>query len=383
MTLSACANPLDGPPRAERILVIRLGALGDVARTMPAVERLARLYPRAQLSWLVEPAARPLVALGPSVDEILVFPRDRFVRAFRRGHWLRVASEARQMARTLREREFDLVVDFHGLLKSGVLSRLTGAPIRVGWAAPTGREGSQWAATHRARMRPGRWSRHERNAALVSYLGTPFGAASERRTAPDSGIRVDPASGAALRTQFLSHGPGVVLHPGSSRGTPYKRWPASNFVSLAQALCEASGRPCLITAGPDSVEQEIAQRIVQEAGPSAEMAPGDGTLDELVALLSAAPLVVAGDSGPLQLAAVLGTPVVQILGPTDPVENAPHPSASSRVLRVPPPCSPCRSGCSEAPCMRAVDVESVLAAALDVLGDSRPNPVAQSFGTPQ
>ena len=383
MTLSACVNPLDGPPRAERILVIRLGALGDVARTMPAVERLARAYPRARLSWLVEPAARPLVALGPAVDEVLVFPREGFVRAFRRGHWLRLASEARQIARTLRERRFDLVVDFHGLLKSGVLSRLTRAPIRVAWAAPAGREGSQWAATHRARMRPGRWSRHERNDALVSYLGAPFGSESELRTAPNSVIHVDPESRAALRTQFSIHGAGVVLHPGSSRGTPYKRWPASNFVSLAQALFEASGRPCLITAGPDPVEQEIAQRIVEEAGASAEIAPGNGTLAELVALLSEAPLVVAGDSGPLQLAAVLGTPVVQILGPTDPVENAPHPSARSRVLRVPPPCSPCRKGCSEAPCMRAVDVESVLAAALDLLRDSRPNPANQSLGMPQ
>ena len=383
MTLSACANPLDGPPRAERILVIRLGALGDVARTMPAVECLARAYPRARLSWLVEPAARPLVALGPAVDEVLVFPRQRLVRAFRKGHWLRLVSEARQVVRTLREGQFDLVVDFHGLLKSGVLSRLTRAPIRVAWAAPAGREGSQWAATHRARMRPGRWSRHERNAALVSYLGVQVGLESETQAASDSGICVDPASRGALRTQFSDHGPGVVLHPGSSRGTPYKRWPVSHFVSLAHALREASGRPCLITAGPDSFEQEIAQRIVREAGASAEIAPGDGTMVELVALLSEAPLVVAGDSGPLQLAAVLGTPVVQILGPTDPVENAPHPSAPSRVLRVPPPCSPCRSGCSEAPCMWAVDVDSVFAAALDLLRGSHLNSVAEPFGISQ
>ncbi len=380
MTLSACANPLERPPRAERILVIRLGALGDVARTMPAVARLAKIYPRARLTWLVEPAARPLVALGSQVDEVLVFPRDRFVRALRRGHLLRLVSETRQIARTLREGRFDLVVDFHGLFKSGVLSRLTQAPTRVAWAAPTGREGSQWAATHRAKMRPGRWSRHERNAALVSYLGADARDESSPQTAPNSGIRIDLASQAVLRTQFSADGLGVVLHPGSSGGTPYKRWPASHFVSLAQALREASGRPCLITAGPDSAERHIAQRIAQEAGASAEIAPGDGTLAELVALLGQAPLVVAGDSGPLQLAAVLGTPVVQILGPTDPVENAPHPYAPSRVLRVPPPCSPCRSGCSAAPCMRAVDVESVLAAALDLLHGARQNPAAPPVG---
>ncbi|MCH2187978.1 glycosyltransferase family 9 protein [Myxococcota bacterium] len=380
LTLSACANPLERPPRAERILVIRLGALGDVARTMPAVARLAKLYPDARISWLVEPAAQPLVNLGPAVDEVLVFPRDRFVRAVRRGHFLQLVSEARQVARTLREGQFDLVIDFHGLLKSGILSLLTRAPIRVAWAAPTGREGSQWAATHRAKMHPGRWSRHERNAALVSYLGDSGGAGSDFQGSNDAGIRVDPEASAALRTELSMRGAGVVLHPGSSRGTPYKRWPVSHFVALARALRQASGRPCLITSGPDRVEQDIAHRIAEESGSSAEIAPGNGTVAELVALLTEAPLVVAGDSGPLQLAAVLGTPVVQILGPTDPVENAPHPRAPSRVLRVPPPCSPCRSGCSEAPCMQAVDVDRVLSAALDVLEETGQNLVARSIG---
>ena len=354
--------------------MIRLGALGDVARTMPAVATLKATYPQAQISWLVEPAARPLVALGPEIDEILVFPRDRFAHALRGGQWLRLGAEVRQLIQVLRKRRFDLVIDFHGLLKSAVLSQLTGAPVRLGFAAPVGREGSQWAATHRVKMHPGRWSRHERNAALVRYLGADGGPEFEPHLSRSSGIRIDSKARAALRSRFRADQPGVVLHPGTSPGTPYKRWPVSHFVLLARRLQEASGRPCLVTAGPDASEQALAQQVVEGAGGCAQRAPGDGTLAELVALLDEVPLVVAGDSGPLQLAAVLGTPVVQILGPTDPVENAPHPSAPARVVRVPQACSPCRSGCAEARCMQAVGVESVLEAALELLKGARVGP---------
>ena len=368
LTTSGCINPLKSPPKAERILVIRLGALGDVARTIPAVASLRSTYPRAHITWLVEPLAQDLVRHSPTVDELLVFPKEHLKHALRRGHLFALGSEIRLLTRNLRRGRFDLVADFHGLLKSALLSRLSGAPIRVGYAPPVGREGSWYAANHRVEMGPGPWTRHQRNAALVHYLLGAAWSEGRQESSFHPVVQVDPEARKTVVSLLTASKPGVVLHPGTSHGTPYKRWPASRFAALAQRLQAVTGQPCIITAGPDAVEQDLARSIVRRADRSAVLAPGRGTMADLIALLDAAPLVVAADSGPLQLASVLGTPVVQILGPTDPVENEPFPTSPARIVRVPQPCSPCRRGCAIATCMHAVDVDSVFVQARDLLG---------------
>ena len=354
-----CTNPLSQPPDVDRILVLRLGAVGDVARTLPAASALRAGHPGAHLAWLVEPAARGAVAGQPWVDEVLVFPRDELRAALRRVRLLRFARSLARFLRELRRRRFDLVVDFHSILKSALLALASGAPRRAAYAPPHGREGAWLLANTRARLREPRTSRYARNLALVRFLGV--GAAPG--SAP---LRVD----ADARRRMLERlGPGpppVLIHPGSSGATPHKRWSAAGYAAVARELA-ARGLSARIAFGAAPEERAFAESIVAAAGDGARLAPPTPTLAALAALCESSCLFIGGDSGPLHVASLVGTPVVQILGPTDPVENAPYTGTPSRTVRVPVACSPCRRGCAAAVCMRRVEPEAVAAAARELL----------------
>jgi len=162
--MSTCSNEPRIPPSAERILVIRLGALGDVLRTIPAVQALRALCPDARLAWLVEPASAGVLALVPEVDDVLVFPRHELMRSIRSGRPDRLVAALRRGVAPIRAARFDCVIDFHGILKSGVLSWLSGAPMRVALAQPHAREGSWLMATHRVPLVAAKQSRYARKS---------------------------------------------------------------------------------------------------------------------------------------------------------------------------------------------------------------------------
>jgi ADP-heptose:LPS heptosyltransferase len=356
-------NPLRQPPAADRILVVRLGALGDVVRTLPAASALRAAYPGAHLAWLVEPASRSAVDGQPWVDEVLVFPRAELVDALRRLRLGRFVAALGGCVRALRARRFELVVDFHSIVKSALLGLASGAPVRVGYAAPFAREGAWWLATARARPAARRLPRFARNLALVEFLGVT----ARPRPAP---LRVDPEARRRLAEALGGAAP-VVLHPGTSAHTPHKRWSAAGWAAVARGLA-GDGRTVLVSHGPGAPERALAEEIVAAAGRAARLAPATASLAELAALLEQAQLFLGSDSGPLHVASLVGTPVVQLLGPTDPVENAPHPDTPSRSVRVPVACSPCRRGCAAAVCMERIQPDAVLAAARALLAAPGP-----------
>jgi ADP-heptose:LPS heptosyltransferase len=356
----AVRNALERPPAADRILILRLGAVGDVVRTLPAASAVRRAWPGAHLAWLVEPPGASLLRAQAWLDEVLVFPRPELRDALRGLRPRRAAGILRGFLRELRARRFDLVLDFHSIAKSGLLSRASGARRRVAYARPYGRELAWLCASETARLDPPRASRFERNAALVRFLGLEPHAAA-RPLALDDALR----AGAAAA---LGPGPApVVMHPGTSDRTPHKRWPPAAYAAVARALAAETGAPCLVTCGPARDDREAAQAVVAAADGAARLAPPTRGLAELAALFERCRLYVGGDSGPLHVASLVGTPVVQILGPTDPVENAPWPGTPSRTLRVPVACSPCRRGCAAATCMRVVSPGAVVEAARALL----------------
>jgi len=155
------------PIPAKRILVIRLGALGDVVRTRFAFAGVRALYPDARIDWLVEDrAAAGLVGL-PGLAERVELPR----RRLRARHPLVALATLREFARELRRRDYDLSIDFHGVLRSAFLAWSARIPVRVGYAPPVAKEGSHWLQTTSAPVAARYVSRFERNAALVRYLG--------------------------------------------------------------------------------------------------------------------------------------------------------------------------------------------------------------------
>lgn len=340
------------PPAADRVLILRLGAMGDVVRTLPAVAGLRRAYPGAHLAWLVEPASAGVVESSGLVDETLIFPRARLVEALREGDPLGFARRLRGFLEQLRERRFELTIDFHGLLKSGLLARLSGAPTRIGLAPPAGRELS-WLFANRRVAAPARGaSRFARNAALLEAVvpGAEPGTTPLLAPSPLAEARL----AARLRATGREGATGFVLiHPGSSRGARHKRYGATAWSRVARSLAE-QGLETWVAAGPNRHERSLAEEIVRRAAGSVVMAPETRAFDDLLALQARAAVFVSADSGPLHAASLAGRPVVQLVGPTDPVQNAPWPHAPSEQLHVPLPCAPCRRGCDAPACMRAI-----------------------------
>jgi ADP-heptose:LPS heptosyltransferase len=347
--------------------VIRLGAVGDVVRTLPSAAALRAAYPSAHLAWLVEPASASLLEGQPWLDDVLIFPRTVLREAFAHGRWRKGTREGTAFLRRLRAQHFDLVVDFHAILKSGLLARSTAAGRRVSYARPFAREGASWFATEHAHLTPRRQSRFDRNAGLVAYLGI-------EASAQGPPLRVPPDAAAYVAEALDGGVAPVVMHPGTSDTTAHKRWTAAGYGAVARAL-RAEGVPVLVTCGPARSDPEVTAAVLAAADGAAQPAPPTTSLLELAALLERARLFVGPDSGPMHVASLVGTPVVQLLGPTDPVENAPYAGTPSRSVRVSIACNPCRRGCAAATCMQMIDSGAVLEAVRALLATSATRPV--------
>ena len=331
--------------------MIRLGALGDVVRTRPSVLALRRAYPEAHISWLVERKAADFLHTCDELDEVIEFPRERSSALLRAGRVFALARTLREVVRELRRRRFDLVLDFHSIAKSGLLSLATGAPERIAYAPPFAREFAHLFANRLVRLAPAKLNRYDRNAGLVEYLGL-------RAPAPES---IPGKSSTSGEDAF------VLIHPGSSEGTEYKRYRASGYAAFAAAIRAQRGIAVRVVAGRSEAEKRLANEIVRLAGGAAALAPSCADFGAFVASIGRASLFVGSDSGPLHIATSLGVPAIQLIGATDPIENEPRGAAPSRQLRVDLPCSPCRRGCAAATCMSLLPHEWIVDAANELM----------------
>ena len=340
------------PPDADRILIIRLGALGDVVRTLPAAVALRSLYPGSHLTWLVEGGAAGVVDAAGIVDETLIFPRAELVEFLQAADGLSFARMLIGVVRRLRDRRFDLVLDFHGILKSGLLARLSGAPIRFGFDRRIAREFAENFVNRRVELPDPDVSRYDRNAALVEALA-PNVSIPDRPFLQPSPLAVARLA-ARLRISNRERAEGFVLiHPGSSTQARHKRYAPSAWTEVAERLA-SEGIPVWVVSGPNRHERNLVEEILRASGGALFGAPETRSFDDLLALLARASVFVSCDSGPLHAASLVGVPVVQLLGPTDPIHNEPWRNSPSRRVHFPLPCSPCRRGCADAPCMRAI-----------------------------
>jgi heptosyltransferase I len=330
--------PLNPPPR--RILIFKPSAIGDVVHTLPVLNLLKRRWPEAKISWLISPPCREVVEGHPQVDEVILFNRKRYGHAWRSP----TASTAFvRFIRDLRDRQFDWVVDFQGLLRSGWMTWATGAPIRVGF--DDAREGAPMFYTH-AVPSGGWWHQHAigRYLHLASALGCDMGPVEFR-------FAVDDADRAAAANMLAGIGRYAVLIPGTHWAT--KRWPIEKFAGLVAPLRERFGLQTVVAGGPH--DAEMSAKI-----DGAINLAGRTTLRQTIALLERAALVVANDSGPMHIACALGRPLVCLHGPTSPILTGPY-GRMDTVLRLDLPCSPCYSRtCSHRSCLQWLEVEPVL-----------------------
>jgi lipopolysaccharide heptosyltransferase I len=325
ITANGSPAPLPDLDSLQRILIIRLGALGDVVRTLPALRAIRHRLPRARICWLVEEGSRELLVGHPDLDQLILLPRRELSRELRRP-WLlhRGLGRLAGLARRLRAERFDAVFDLHGLLKSGLLARASGAPVRFGFPRELGREGNHRFLTHPLPVPPGVLNRVERLFEMLTAAGI------EPRPAAGAGI-FPPAEAREMVDRFIEQAlPAVhcgsrglaLLAVGSSRQQSWKRWPPDRFAGLALELTRRLPLEVVLSWGPG--EQGMAKAVLEAAGsaPRIHLAP-PLQLMELAALLDRCHLFVGGDSGPLHLAASMGTAVLGIFGPTDPELNRP------------------------------------------------------------
>jgi heptosyltransferase-1 len=319
----------DDAGRPRRVLIVRIGAMGDVLHAMPAVAALRARHPAWFIGWAVEPGWSALLraegaveARGagmPLVDRVHLVP----TRAWKRRPFaLSTAREIGALRQELRGEQYDLCVDMQGAIRSAVIGGFAGAGEFVGPTEP--------------RERPARWlyGKQVRTAAAhvvdqgCEILGAAVG---EALMAAEVALPVDEAAERwrdELLARVLPGGAGarfVVIAPSAGWGA--KQWPAERYGAVAAELGRA-GYTTLVNAA--CAEDALANAVAKAGGGAAiVVACGVG---ELVALLRRASLVIAGDTGPLHLAAALGRPVVGLYGPTDPARNGPY-GTRSRVLR--------------------------------------------------
>ena len=331
-------------PDYRHILLIKPSSLGDIVHAMPTCAAIRRAYPKARLTWLVKRQWAGLVERVDGVDQ--VWPVESTLQG-----WL-------SQVALLRAEQFDLVVDLQGLFRSAVIGRLTGSALLVGFA--DGREGSPWFYSKRVPV-----PQLEMHA-VDRYLLVAKAVGAVGSSAPEFRFRIPQADhdevDRLLSQSGVTSGMSWVAMNVSARW-PTKRWPAASFAEVADRLQQEGCGAVVMIGGPDERADVSAVREKMQT-PAIDLA-GATTVGLLPALLSKASLLITNDSGPMHIAAAVGTPVVALFGPTSEVRTGPY-GAGHAVLTEPVPCRPCfsRTCHNSLPleCLRAVSPEQVLAA---------------------
>jgi len=301
------------------IALVKLSSIGDVVHALPVAAALRASLPQAHLAWIVERREAAVLRGNAALSEIV--PVD--TRGWRRVRTVLSIAEATgalvALGRHLRASRFDVAIDLQGLVKSGVITAATRAPLRIGFVAAHCRESASTLFTNH-RVAPAASARHivDRYLSLVEPLGVrPH---TVEFPLPTDGVAEARVDEFLARAGLKPRDRLVVLNPGAGR--PDKRWPIAHFQGLARRLVDDAGAAVLVIWGPNELGEARAIVDTDPAG-RARLAPPTN-LDELLAVLRRASVVVAGDTGPLHLAAALGTPCVGLYGPTSVERNGPY-----------------------------------------------------------
>ncbi|MFO0821455.1 MAG: glycosyltransferase family 9 protein [Pirellulales bacterium] len=286
------------------VLIVRLSAIGDCILTMPMATAIKRRYPGARITWVVEKNAASLLQNHKSIDQLIELPRG----------WLKSPSTLLKLKRTLRQSKFDVAFDPQSLTKSALVAWLSGASRRIGLARPIGRELAP--TLNHVRIEPTFEHVVDRQLEMLSAIGVRL---------PEVQFDV-PESLAAKHwvTTWLDQSPlaagFVVMNPGATWDS--RLWPTARFGQLAARIAEATGLRSLVTWG-GARERGLAQEIVDHSLGQASMAP-ETSLPELASVLRRAQLYIGSDTGPMHLAAAVGTSCVGLFGTTRPEVSGPY-----------------------------------------------------------
>ncbi len=320
--------------RAPRVLLVRLGSMGDIVHALPAAVALRAMFPGVRLGWAIEERWVELLASSeearllprspekPVVDQIhIVNTLPWRQQPFSDETW----KEALHAVRELRRARYDVAVDLQGAWKSALVALLSGAPLRIGGSEP--REHGAGVFYNRQVIAEGDHVVQQNFSLLSGVIHLQADGRAEmredilRQGPPRPEFPRDETHELWVRQELMRHGlwerPFAILNPGAGWGA--KCWPAESYAEVARGLAEL-GVCSLINFGPG--EEPLARAV--EAGSRGTALAFPYTISQLIALTRQARLFVGGDTGPMHVAAALGVPVVGVFGPTNPARNGPY-----------------------------------------------------------
>jgi len=320
------------------ILLVRLGALGDIVHALPVAAGLRAHLPGAQIDWLVDVRHAKLLEMVPAIDRV-------------------VAVDSRSVAglfaavRQLRRGAYDAAVDLQGLVKSAALARFSGADRVVGFPRALLREKAASLFYSERCDAPAGPHVLDKNLASLSAFGIDDRSRRFPIAVPES------AASATVAARVTAGGLAGYALMNPSGGWPNKRWPTERFGEVAKSLADRHRLLPVVLWGPG--EEVLAQRIADTSYGAAVLAPPTGVGDVL-ALARGARLVISGDTGPLHLAAAVGAPIVAIFGPTDPRRNGPWSASDISLSRFGECLCHYRRRCRRSrPCIDDISAEDV------------------------
>jgi lipopolysaccharide heptosyltransferase I len=344
-----------------KILIVRLSALGDIVHALPVLAAIKKAKPDAQVDWLVEDNYQAILALAVGINSRVVV-RAKTGRETRGAIAFRGGRGYLRAVRYLRAQRYDVALDLQGLLKSAVWARVSGARRVIGFDRAHLREELAASFYSESVVPDGSGHVMRKNLSILSALQiaplTP-----ELRLQPIA----TPEMVKAIQAAGGSNGY-IVINPGAA--WPNKCWPPDRFGVVANALRDRTGLHSLVTWGPQ--ERALAEAVSQASGGAATPAPPTSVSD-LAALMQSAALAISGDTGPLHIAAAVGTPIVGLFGPTRPERNGPWEPRDEVISRSETcVCHHKRQCLRGAPCINEIAVDEVIAAAERRLRSGRP-----------
>lgn len=360
------------PRNVRRILVVRLSARGDLVFASPLAGALRRRYPDACITWIAEERTAEVILHNPHLDEVIVWERAAWKHLLWRWRWGTLAREAVDFFASLRERRFDVAIDAQGLLRSGLVALLSGAPVRIGLGS---REGSRLLMTRVVR----RGGDARAIASEYRHLAEVLGLPTDPFVMEIPRGRRETARAATMLEEEGLPGKFVAVCPFTTRH--HKHWFEDRWSALIELVRARIGMGVALLGGP--ADRAAADRILggianlQAHGPPIVDLVGRTTLGEAAAVVSRCSALVGVDTGLSHMAHAFGRPTVLLFGSNTPYLDPPSPVAT--ILHSGRPCSPCRGKLvcdGRIDCMRDIAVEQVCAALESRLGGGGESPSA-------
>ena len=336
--LDSPAHTISLAKSPRKILIVKPSSLGDVVHSLPFLNSIRSCFPNSEIHWVIAKGLEGLLDGNPMISRLIVVNKDVWKKI---SHAADTVLEVKRLFKEIRKERYDLVIDLQGLLRSGLITMASAAPVRIGFTEA--REGSRFFYTDKVR---GGKDLH----AVDRYLKVAVALGCE-------------ADGAVFPFPLITGGDSwvkqfkrdlneyIVLVPGARWET--KIWPAENFGKVASLL---PVRSVVVGSGGD---KGIAEKVVGSSRGRAVSVAGKTSLTELIEIMRGARLAISNDSGPMHIAAAFGVPVVAIFGPTSPERTGPY-GSSHNIVRSGAACAPCfKKKCRDLKCMKGVTPEEV------------------------